>query len=240
MPYSISTNTTTETGNRRKIMRQLMLALNGVLIWTFILALPMPAFLTVPANRTLYFKLPIEGVRFHWEFQDAAAFLAGELTLRIVNDNRNETLVVFRDGRIQPGWEMIGDAKKDGSFYFGFSTDERFRTAKDDSLIITLKVVKDLLGRGPHSEGVLAVGTWQATGTYSALYGRRWNPLDVVVLTGGAPVAFMECWANTWPVTITKNEGWKGAKPAGEDDVGFLRKLIQARGVNGQLCGSHQ
>lgn len=240
MPYTITTASPTETRPRMGAMHRIMLALNGVLIWTFILALPLPGIFTVPADRTLYFKLPIEGVRFHWEFQDAAAFLAGELTLRIINDTRDQTLVIFRDGQIQPGWEMIGDPSPDSSFYFGFSTDERFRTAKDDSLIITLKVVKDLLGRGPHSEGVLAAGTWQATGTYSSLYGRRWNPLDFVVLTGDAPVAFMECWANTWPVTITKNEGWKGAKPEGEDDLGFVRKLMQKRGVNGRLCGSHQ
>jgi hypothetical protein len=159
MPHYITTNTSTEKRGWSVAMRRFMLALNGVMIWTFILALPLPSIFTVPGDRTLYFKLPIEGVRFHWAFQDAEAFLAGELTLRIINDNHDQTLVVLRDGQIQPGWEMLGDRARDGSFYFGFSTDERFRTAKDDSLIITLKVVKDLPGRGPHHEGVLAAGT---------------------------------------------------------------------------------
>jgi hypothetical protein len=41
------------------------------------------------ADRTLYFKLPIEGARFHWEFLDPQAFLSGELTLRILNKDRD-------------------------------------------------------------------------------------------------------------------------------------------------------
>jgi hypothetical protein len=70
------------------------------------------------------------------------------------------------------------------------------------------------------------------------VYGRRWNPLDVIVRWGDAPVAFMECWENVWPITITKNEGWNGA--ASEDDNGssLLGKLMQERGTNGRPCGS--
>jgi hypothetical protein len=44
-----------------------------------------PAILDFPADRTLYFKLPIEGARFHWQFLEPNVFLSGELTLRIVN-----------------------------------------------------------------------------------------------------------------------------------------------------------
>jgi len=213
--------------------------LTAVLLWTSVFGGPLPAFLTPAASRTLYFKLPLEGVRFHWDFQDAAAFLAGELTLRIINGNRDETLVVFRDGKIHDGWEMIGDDKGDGSFYFGFATDDRVRTAQGDSLIITLTVKQDLLGRGTYTEGVLRAGTWQMTGTYSGLYGGRWNPMDFVVLGKDPPVAYMQCWDSVWPMEITKTEGWRGAKPANEDSVGFFRRMRPERGVDGRRCGSH-
>jgi hypothetical protein len=189
------------------------------------------------ADRTLYFKLPVEGARFHWTFLDPEAFLSAELTLRILNKGHDQTLVVFRDGRIHDGWEMIGDAQPDGSFYFGFATTHRVRTKADDSLVITLKVKNDLRGRGPYSEGVLAAGVWQMSGTYSSLYGGRWNPMDLVVLHGDPPVAFMECWKGVWPITITKAEGWKGEQPP--DEVGLFGMQRKPRGTNGNRCGSH-
>ena len=200
-------------------------------------ATPFATSLAPPAKRTLYFKLPIEGAEFHWTFLDAAAFLSGELTLRILNKGHDETLVVFRDGKIHDGWEMIGGARSDGSFYFGFETARRVRTKADDSLVITLRAKTDLRGRGPYSEGVLAAGVWQMTGTYSSLYGGRWNPIDLIVLHGDPPVAFMECWKDVWPITITNAEGWKGAEPA--DEVGRSWWMSRERGTNGDGCGSH-
>lgn len=189
------------------------------------------------AERTLYFKLPIEGVRYHWRFLDSAAFLSGELTLRILNKGHDQTLVVFRDGKIQDGWTALSDPRPDGSIYFGFETSNRVRTKADDSLVITLTATKDLLGRGPYSEGVLPAGVYQMHGTYSSIYGKRWNPLDNIVQLGDPPVAYMQCWAGTWPITITKREGWKGAGDGGVGDV--LRWLTTERGTNLRKCGSH-
>jgi hypothetical protein len=189
------------------------------------------------ADRTLYFKLPVEGARFHWEFLDPEAFLSGELTLRILNTDSDQTLVVFRDGMIQDGWEMIGDARPDGGFYFGFSSTQRFRTNADDSLIVTLTATKELRGRGPHTEGVLPAGVWQMSGTYSSMYGGGWNPIDYLVLQGDPPIAFMECWTGVWPITITKREGWRGVQQS--DEISLYRKLTKARGTNGRRCGSH-
>ena len=189
------------------------------------------------AERTLYFKLPLEGVEFHWEFLDSAAFLSGELTLRILNKDRDDTLVVFRDGKIQDGWEVIGDDNSAKGVYFGFATTHRFRTKANDSLIVTLKATKDLLGRGPESEGVLAAGVWQMSGSYSSIYGGKWSPLDLFVLHGDPPIAFMECWTGVWPIRITKREGWMGAAPLTRDST--RRKLYKSRGTNRRPCGSH-
>ncbi|MCO4098977.1 MAG: hypothetical protein HEQ38_06150 [Gemmatimonas sp.] len=195
-----------------------------------------PAFLPTTAERTLYFKLPLEGVRFHWEFLEPSAFLAGELTLRIINTNRDDTLVIFHDGKISDGWQMIGTNTRDSSFYFGFSTDRRYVTAADDSLIITLRAPKDLRGHGVYKEGTLPAGTWQSQGTYSSIYGGRWNPLDFLVRAGDPPMAFMECWDTVWPIRVTRNTGWGGLKPANEDSGVFSR--IKTQGVDGRVCGS--
>jgi len=139
---------------------------------------PLPAVFSPSAERTLYFKLPIEGAQFHWKFLEADALLAGELTLRIINKDRDQTFVVFRAGTIADRWQMIGTTDRDGGVYFGFSTTDRFLTAPSDSLIITLTAANDLLGQGTYNEGVLPAGTWQMTGTYSVLYGGLWNPFD--------------------------------------------------------------
>ena len=92
--------------------RQLLRQLRPFLLFgTFALLLwgRVPAFLSPTVNRTLYFKLPIEGTRFHWTFGDRLAFEAGELTLRIVNTKRgrDQTIVIFRHGQVSAGWEMI-------------------------------------------------------------------------------------------------------------------------------------
>ncbi|HET9064976.1 MAG TPA: hypothetical protein VFN22_04045 [Gemmatimonadales bacterium] len=190
------------------------------------------------ANRTLYFKLPIEGARFHWRFLDRAAFLSGELTLRIINKDRDQTLVVFRDGKIQDGWEAIDDTRPNGGIYFGFASTDRFPTKADDSLVITLTATKDLLGQGPYREGVLKAGVWQRTGAYSSIYGERWNPIDYIVQHGDPPIVFMECWRDEWPITITKSEGWSGgAEPKAV--AGLLGALGKPRGTTGRECGSH-
>ena len=229
----VPVQTPAQSGLRRVLGRGLAwaaLAMGGAALFP-----SFTAFAT-SADRTLYFKLPLEGVRFHWMFLDPAAFLSGELTLRILNKDRDQTLVVFRDGKIQEGWEMIGEARPGDGFYFGFSTTNRVRTKADDSLIVTLTATQDLLGRGPYSEGVLSAGVWQMSGSYSSIYGGRWNPLDLVVLHGDPPIAFMQCWTGVWPITITKREGWKGTPPP--EEVSSFRRLIISRGTNGRLCGS--
>ena len=235
----MSSSTSKPIGELRKALGvSLRVLLFLVPLFLLVGTAPLARFFTPAANRTLYFKLPIEGARFHWEFLDPKIFLSGELTLRIINKGHDETLVVFRDGKIHDGWEMIGDGKPDSSFYFGFSSTRRFRTKPNDSLVITLKAPKDLLGRGPYSEGVLAAGVWQMTGTYSSLYGGRWNPMDLIVLHGEPPIAFMECWKGVGPIKITKAEGWTG--PKSSDENGLSRRLSSRhRGTNGNKCGSH-
>ena len=131
-------------------------------LWNSLFDGRVPAALSPTVSRTLYFKLPIAGTRFHWTFLDRRAFLSGELTLRILNtrEKRDQTLVIFRDGKISDGWAMIGKMPRDSSVYFGFETQERFPTTVGDSLVITLVAREDLRGRGPHSEGTLPKGTW--------------------------------------------------------------------------------
>lgn len=180
------------TDERPSTWKRYLRALGSVVpLLLLVFITPIGATFAPAAERTLYFKMPIEGVWFHWRFLDAEAFLSGELTLRILNKGHDQTLVVFRNGKIQDGWTVIDDPQPDGSIYFGFETSERVRTKADDSLVITLKATKGLLGRGPYSEGVRPAGVYQMHGSYSSMYGERWNPLDRIVLWGEPPVAYI-------------------------------------------------
>ncbi|MBL0938492.1 MAG: hypothetical protein IBJ03_06345 [Gemmatimonadaceae bacterium] len=213
-------------------------------IWLSVFRGYVPPFLSPTANRTLYFKLPIEGAEFHWRLLDGKAFLAGELTLRIVNERRgrDETHVVFRNGVISEGWKVIDGDSPRGDMYFGFATGNRSPTAPDDSLIITLVAPRDLHGQGPDNEGTLSAGTWQATGTYSGLYGGTLNPLGLIARWGEPPIATMECWDNVWPITITKETGWMGLRSPTDIDreEGWFERAISHRGTDGRQCVSHR
>jgi hypothetical protein len=145
--------------------------------------------------------------------------------------------VIVRDGAIADGWTPLDD-RPDGALYFGFATDRRVLTQADDSLVITLTAPSALRGCGPYREGTLPAGTWQVTGTYSAMFGGRWNPFDLVALWGDPPVAHLACWRDTWPITVTKEEEWKGA---GVDAKHPLQRWLfgAKRRTNGDRCGSH-
>lgn len=237
MTVPIASTEPPTTTARRMVGRVLPFAYLLAMLWLTWCDGRVPAFMSPTVARTVYFKLPIAGTRYHWTFLDRRAFLSGELTLRILNISRDRdtTLVIFQHGKIAEGWKMIGDERGDSSFYFGFSTKRRFATAVGDSLIVTLTATEDLRGHGPHSQGTLAAGTWVATGTYSGLYGGTLNPFRDIVRAGGPPRAFLECWDTSWVLTNASDTGWMGPKPKGDDDDSFFRR---DRGVDGRRCRS--
>ncbi len=240
MSVPIARETLRPVGARHLLRRLAPFLLLFPTVWLTWFDGRVPAFLSPTVERTLYLKLPIAGTRFHWTFLDRRAFLSGELTLRIMNANRDrdQTLLVFRNGKITKGWEMIGDMPRDSSFYFGFSKEQRFATAVGDSIVVTLTAAEDLRGRGPYSQGTLVTGTWVATGTYSGLYGGTLNPLKSLVRAGKPPIAFLTCWDTTWVLRDASDAGWMGAKSTGEDDSGVMGRLTPERGVDGRLSRS--
>jgi hypothetical protein len=224
----------------RRPWRYATLLLLCLSLWMSVFDGRVPAFLSPTVPRTLYFKLPIAGTRFHWTFLDRQAFLSGTLTLRILNSKRqrDQTLVIFRDGKVTDGWEMLGDTPRDSSAYFGFSTRERFATSVGDSVIITLIAAEDLTGRGPYSRGTLAKGMWVATGTYSGLYGGALNPVDALVFAGEPPAAFLECWDTVWALRDARDGGWMRERTAAEKELDSGKRPRPQRGVDGRECRS--
>ncbi len=59
-------------------------------------------------ERSLYMKLPLDLPRFHWQFASEDDVLAGRLEVAIArHDGPDTVLTVFRDGRMQEGWNAI-------------------------------------------------------------------------------------------------------------------------------------
>ncbi|MHC4519853.1 MAG: HEAT repeat domain-containing protein, partial [Planctomycetota bacterium] len=120
-------------------------------------------------DRRIYFKLPLEGVRFHWRFFDRTAYLQGHLLLRISGkDEVAQEITVFKQGKVADGWHIIGAGPQgpigDGA-YFGFQSSLRYPTAQGDAVELELEVAEDLLGGwGPEDYGILQRGAYQTKG----------------------------------------------------------------------------
>ena len=128
-----------------------------------------------------------------------------------------------------------------GEVYFGFMSTTKYPTAPGDNLEIELSVPSDLPGVGSFQAGVLPRGLYRSTGSYSLLvdeYEAR-TVLESMAEQFGVTVqemeanpdfpsmiaqleknaalieftAFMECWRERWPLTITAETGWL---PAGQ------------------------
>ncbi|TVP42463.1 MAG: hypothetical protein EA350_15640 [Gemmatimonadales bacterium] len=212
-----------------------------VVITAFISDTPVPGYEAEAIPRGVYFKLPLEQPRFHWRFTDQEAFLSGRLALSITSsDGQRQEFVVFEDGAITDGWREISGPQADGSMYFGFSSRLGALTASRDSIEVELIVLEDLAGMGAFNEGVLPAGRYVASASYSSLTGKRWY--DWITRDNRDPMAFISCWHHTWPLEITRNQGWHGAQEADQDPSGssWFSNVLDAtdvkRGTDGTRC----
>jgi len=223
---------------------------------------------SVPIDRRLYFKLPLKQPRFHWQFLEKEAFLAGSLTLRIIRDGAVESLVVFQDGTIAEGWEpMAAVSGVNEEIYFGFTSSTLYATAPGDSLEIELVAGEPLAGIGAYQQGTLPAGRYLSTGSFSrliddtsaqwvaliaAMKGIRRDELESMpeiqalrerlsAIEGRQEyMAFMECWRQPWSVTITAEEGWLPAAQAARSRA-LTSRLAGAPdevGTDGRSCAA--
>ncbi|CAN5675951.1 hypothetical protein BH23GEM11_BH23GEM11_07060 [soil metagenome] len=195
-----------------------------------------------PGERSLYMKLPLDQVRFHWNFLDEEALLAGSLEIEIHGATGRDTIMtVFREGAYAPGWKSIGTARAQGQVvYFGFIGDMDVWTHEKDSVVIRFHAAADLEGIGPHEQGVLRGGHYEATASYSLLTG---HPGIRVLPLRQRPQAFIGCWRTTWEWELTENEGWMGVREEPVAKAGLWRWLEETfpiddakRGTDGHRC----
>lgn len=226
-----------------------------------------PAPPSEPIDRRLYFKLPLEQVRFHWRFLERDAFLAGSLTLRIIRDGAVDSIVVFQNGAVAEGWAPIPQTGTTGEIYFGFESSMRYATAPGDSLEIELVALEPLTGIGAYQQGTLPAGRYLSTGSFSSLTdddSAQW--IRMIAMMKGIPrdelesmpeiqalrerlsaiegrmeyMAFMECWRQPWSLTITAEEGWLPAARAAESRA-WTSRLAGApdeMGTDGRSCAA--
>jgi len=155
--------------------------------------------------RHIYFKLPLEGVRFHWRFREREKLLAGTLTLVVSRGDQKQTIKVFSNGAISEGWEPIDcDCHgRDKGIYFGFISTVRYPVTLGDMVEIFLECPSDLDGVGPDTTGVLTAGQYHSKCPFK-LYFLPWED--------DKPEAFLSDWSEKWPLRITGNKGWRGER----------------------------
>jgi len=191
-----------------------------------------------PGARSVYMKLPLEQPQFHWYFRDEAAFLEGSLEIEIHGAHGRDTvLTVFSQGEMAPGWRPI--SRDERGIYFGVIGGGGVWTEPRDSLVVRLRVARDLAGVGAYRKGVLPKGQYEAVASYMNLIG-----VGGVSSLGKskAPTAFVGCWRTRWPLEVTSEKGWLG--PVAEEERVFpagwrgwvLRRLAGRYGTDGFPC----
>lgn len=158
----------------------------------------------------LYFKLPLEGVEYHWQFREREKFLAGSLKLVISRGEERRTIEVFSHGVIDEGWKTLGSQGESRRIYFGFSSLDRYPVTLGDTVELVFDSPYDLDGIGPDNTGVLAAGQYRSRSPFKMYLFDSYDE---------RPTAFLVDWNQKWPLTLTGNQGWMEAhkaKPAQE------------------------
>ena len=182
-----------------------------------------------PRERAISLKLPLLQPTFHWTFTSREDFLSGKLVLRIIRNSQSSEIVIFENGQFSNGWEAmpLPPAPDRGEIYFGFISTHKYLTAPGDKLELELTVTKDLSGVGGLQTGILPAGKYTSEGTYSGLI----DEYDISLLAAKLAEqnktsadeqesllnklrskyeykAFLESWADQWPLKITGEKGW--------------------------------
>ena len=154
-------------------------------------------------NRKLYFKLPLDGPRFHWRFKDRQRFLAGKLDLCISNPNESPFVInVFEYGKISDGWHPLSEPREgvtpNSPIYFGFKSSKKFDVCTGDRVEVRFENPNDLDGTGADMQGIFKAGKFSST-----------SSLKFYFLTGDkADTAYLSDWSEKWPLQITAQTGW--------------------------------
>ncbi len=198
--------------------------------------LPVPEVDPNPRPRFLSIKLPLDPARFHWTFHNQADFLAGKLLVRIKDADRTENIVVFEDGKLSKDWEPVDVPNPNaGEIYFGFQSSLQYVTSPNDTLEIELTVVHDLDGIGALHSGVLPVGMYRSTGTYSSVVDtfpvsdifRNLPPEALAKIKANVEFrATAERWDPHWPLHVTNEQGWLQGKQR-EMALDLLEQLLK-------------
>ena len=184
------------------------------------LGIQTPPVSSAPQARRLGLKLPLLlQPPLHWTFISKADFLAGKLKLRIERGGKATELIIFEKGKLADGWQAMsmGENPKAGEIYFGFESSLQYLTTPEDTLELTLHVVKDLDGIGAMQTGVLPAGTYTAKGGYT-LITDAWQVPEALKAMPEETVenfrkmydfkAYLENLKPRWPLEITGDGGW--------------------------------
>lgn len=173
-----------------------------------------------PEMRRVVLKLPLRQPALHWTFMSKEDYLAGKLVLRFVRGEETTEIVVFEDGKIREGWNLLVflETPGAGEVYFGIESSKKYTTSSADMVEIELHVKSDLEGIGERRTGILPKGVYKSRGRYSKLDNEYEvsDKLNAMLSRGillGLQKAFefravLGDWDEQWKLNITGREGW--------------------------------
>jgi len=162
-------------------------------------------------ERSIYFKMPLDSIEYHWEFLDRKDFLNGELVLSFTSEGKRINEIIFSHGKINPGWEVVGkddayDAEHN-TIYFGFVSKDKYWLNLDDSAKITFNNPHNQKGWGADFKADFKPGKYEANAEYFSLYEDDTYDTEEELAEACAYVS-VEDWKEHWPLVAQIKPGW--------------------------------
>ena len=155
-------------------------------------------------SRHIYFKLPLQQPRFHWQFLEKNKFFEGELKLIITtSEQRKIEIPVFKDGVLSENWMPLSKAMYPNAVYFGFYSQKQYLVTEMDKVQIILKNKNDLKGIGADFKGILKAGTYTSTNQFTLYHlEEHTGEKDRYAFLG------KDQWLTLWTMEKTSDQGW--------------------------------
>lgn len=178
-----------------------------------------------PQDRSLTIYLPIAQMD-EWIIANKNSLYAGTLTLTIMHDKTKRDIVVFANGKLNPGWTTypLGSMQNKNNLATRFVSSIKVPTSPEDKLTLRLALKRAVFGIGPYAAGILPAGTYTAIGHYSGLLDQPNLKHSLVQQLATAfngdekhpdsalnhlyNRAFLANWDKQWSLVIINNQGW--------------------------------
>jgi hypothetical protein len=162
-------------------------------------------------ERSIYFKMPLDTIEYHWEFLDRKKFLEGDLMLTFTSEGKTIKETVFSKGKLNSNWKVIDDNEddnlQDNIIYFCFRSDKKYWLTPEDTATLTFSNPNDQRGWGADFYADFPAGKYSANADHFELYEDDTYDTKDELLVANAYIA-VDDWKDHWALTNQVKPGW--------------------------------